>query len=133
MTKSSEISETYEGMLWHQHHDPFLVEYGDLQERLDEIHRIKDKNEWPLRERLIKPVKGDLPVELVEAAKRAYEAHWAWDEAGRACNEAGQACNEAERAYRILYKKHQAAIEALHAKECTDCPWDGKTIFAVES
>ena len=129
MTKSSEISvEHYEGMLWHQHHSPFLVEYGDLQERLAEIREIKPEAEWPLRERLIKPVRGDLPVEFVEAAKRLYEALRAYNEASRAYAEVRRAYNEAARAYneacRAWDEAGRAWDEAFRAWDEAGRAWD---------
>ena len=34
-----------------------------------------------------------------------------------------------EEAYASARKVFEEAIVSLHAKECPDCPWDGKTIF----
>jgi hypothetical protein len=139
---------------WHIHHD-VLVEPATepIEQRSEYIRQRKPANQIETRLRLLKPVKGELPQAFVEArraydeASRAYEEAWlAYDEASRAYEEAWLAyeeawlaCEEARRAYHEVWLAyddargaHKTEIEALHAQECPDCPWDGKTIFPKE-
>ncbi len=100
---------------WHVHHD-VLVEWSDnIQERIDYIEANKPANEQATRLQLLRPVVGHLPAEIIEAME-------AYDKAGEAYNKAGKACDEA-------WEAHDKEINALHAIECPNCPWDGKTIF----
>ena len=52
-----------------------------------------------------------------------------WTEALKAKNAAEDALSEANDAVRAAYATCLPELEALHAKECPDCPWDGRTIF----
>jgi len=114
------------GFAWHVHHnmlvEPLLV---PLKERMAYIKECKPAQEQELRLRLLKPVKGTLPPELIEAGQAYNEARRAYDEAWQAYIEAGLACKE-------MIQVHKEEIERLHAEECPDCPWDGKTIFSQE-
>src|SRR3990170_2423495 len=94
---------------WHIHHKDFLLEWIDF------IQAEKPKHEVEIRLRLLKPVQGALPPKLVKAGDARGKAEDAnakdWDAYGKA------------------YDKYLPQIEALHALECPDCPWDGFTIF----
>ena len=103
------------GMFWHVHHD-VLVEYcHSYDERKEFILKNKPESERDLRLKLMQPVKGELPVELVEAWKKYDEAREKFDEAWKKYDEAR--------------KKFDEEIEALHAKECPDCSWNGERII----
>lgn len=129
---------------WHIHHD-ILVELSDnIEERIEFIKRSKSPEEIPLRLKLLKAVKGKLPKEIIEACVTYDRAGIAYNKARDAYNEIWMICKEARVAYdkaEIAYDKarvayyevlnnHRAEIEALHAAECPNCPWDGKTIFS---
>ena len=143
---------------WHIHHKDFLLEWSDdIQERIDFIQAEKPKHEVEIRLRLLKPVQGALPPKLVKAGDargKAEDANAkAWDayvkardayvKAGDARDKAKAAYDKAKAAYdkdwdafgkdwdayRKAYDKYLPQIEALHALECPDCPWDGFTIF----
>ena len=153
---------------WHMHHD-VLVEplIEPIENRIRFIKENKPKCEIALRLKLLKPVKGKLPVEVVKAleaydkAREAYVKAWeAYDKAREAfvkaveayvkaleacgkareaCGKAGEAYNKAREAYDKAWEaydkaliKNKKAIEKLHAKECPDCPWNGKSIFSKE-
>ena len=132
---------------WHVHHDD-LVEplWGPIEKRIDYIKKNKPASEQKLRLRLLKPVRGQLPIAVVEAweahlqARAAYDqARATYDQAGEAYGQAGEAYGQAEAAYdqagAAYYQVlagHTDEINALHAQECPDCPWDGKTIFSWE-
>jgi len=164
---------------WHIHHGILLeVATEPIKNRIAYINKYKPKHERELRLRLLKPVKGKLPVEVVEAwsacdkAQSVYnkarsacdKARSAYNKAWSACDKAWSARNKAQSVYnkawsvrnkaQSVYNKawsvrnkawsaynkawsacdkvlldHKEEIEALHALECPDCPWDGKTIF----
>jgi len=57
------------------------------------------------------------------------EARVAYETVGAAYAKAYAAYTEARVAYFKVLKDNKAEIEALHAKECPNCPWDGDTIF----
>src|SRR3989304_3377958 len=129
---------------WHIHHKDFLLEWSDdIQERIDFIQAEKPKHGVEVRLRLLKPVQGALPPKLVKAGDargKAEDANAkAWDayvkardayvKAGAAPDQAWDAFGKDWDAYRKAYDKYLPQIEALHALECPDCPWDGFTIF----
>ena len=101
---------------WHLHHD-VLVEPAlePIKNRIAHIKRYKPKEERPSRLRLLRAVRGRLPKE-VRAVGEAYDKAWV-------------ASGKTWAAYDKALSQHKDEIEALHAKECPDCPWDGQTIF----
>lgn len=146
---------------WHVHHDT-LVEplRRPIQERRAYIRLSKPAEEIKIRLRLLKLVRGPVPLPLLEAwaayrkawaayrkagyekadaayHKAALEKPWrAYENAAMACDKASVAYEKAWAAYYkalTAYYKAGAAcqedIERLHAEECPNCPWDGKTIF----
>ena len=118
---------------WHIiHHDVLMEWTDDIEERIAYVKRHKPAHEVETRLRLMQPVRGALPDAVVEARRASVEARRASDEARRASDEAWQAYDEAWRAYDEAWRAHMPEIEALHAIECPDCPWDGKTIFPEE-
>lgn len=121
---------------WHAYHAGSLCQLVDIKARQEDIEHIKPEHELPTRRRLMKPVVGELPVGFVkacekeEAAREAWEAAWETAWKAREAREALEAVWEAAwKAWKAAYKTHKAEIERLHAKECPDCPWDGKSIF----
>ncbi len=69
MTKHTK-AKTF-GMYWHGHHSEWLLmASNNIQGRIDFIKKHKPKDEIELRLKLLKPVQGKLPDELVEAAWR---------------------------------------------------------------
>src|SRR3989304_5808430 len=140
---------------WHIHHKDFLLEWSDdIQERIDFIQAEKPKHEVEIRLRLLKPVQGALPPKLVKAgdardkaydanakARDAYDkardafvkARVAYAKAGDAFVKAKAAFVKAKAAYNKAYDECLPQIEALHALECPDCPWNGTTIFPEPS
>lgn len=142
---------------WHIYHDELLGFSDNIEERIAYIKTEKPVGERPLRIRLLREMRGELPEVMVKAgaalckAWAAADAAWAardkaWAalrKAGAAYNEARVALDKARAAYnkaeaalyevRAAYDKaiadHLPAIEALHRQECPGCPWDGGTIF----
>ena len=128
---------------WHIHHDTLVEFSDDIEERIRCINEYKPAEEVPLRLHLLKPVRGKLPDAVVRAGKacrKAYVAYAkayvapakAWAAYAKACATYAKACatyNKAEAAYVETLDAHKDEIEALHAQECPNCPWNGKTIF----
>jgi hypothetical protein len=158
------MSEPRAGLYWHCHHDCLVEWVHNYQERVEYIERAKPEDEIGARLRLFRPVRGPVPVEIIEAcmvreqaretwdrrheqwqiSSRAYSAAWERDatggEARKLWSDDSKAWMAASRSWiaadenldALLDDKHRAAIEALHAVECPDCPWDGKTIFPTQ-
>ena len=147
---------TKKGFYWHVHHDILLEWCYDYGERVKFIKNYKPKNEIKTRLKLLKPVKGKLPQELVEAGQKYEEAQQKYNEAGQKYNEARQKYNEARQKcdeawlkykeagqkyneawleyyearqkYNEALAKNKKKIEALHKKECGCREWNGKRI-----
>lgn len=132
------------GLYWHVH-DRVLVEhcYG-YQGRVDYILREKPASEHETRLRLFQPVRGALPGKLGKICAQFAKACVQMEKASvvpssvvpssvvlsgvkwaKIALKWGKA--EAERAKACA--KYAPEIEALHAEECLNCPWDGTTIF----
>ena len=117
---------------WHVHHD-VLVEplVEPIENRIAYIKSDKPQHEQELRLRLLKPVKGKLPIALVKAgsaylkAWEAYDKAWSWG----VREKTRDAYIKTRDAYINAMDAYMPEILALHAVECPDCPWDGKTIF----
>ena len=128
------------GFFWHEYHDGLFGWCHSYEERATCIRTKKPKDERETRFRLFKPVKGNLPQEVIEArqahvkAWRAFhkvcdETELVFREAERVFREAERVFREAGRVYSEAVRKNMPAIEALHEAECPDCPWNGQTIF----
>ena len=124
---------------WHLHHDK-LVEplTKPIKNRIQYIKKHKPKETIKLRLKLLKPVRGKLPQELVKVWQKRDEAWKKRDEAEKKYEEARKKFEEAEEKYYEAWEKYNEAEEkykpqtlALHKKECPNCPWDEKqqTIF----
>ena len=124
---------TYIGFCWHLNHDRLFVWCVDYDGRVNYIKNHKPFNEQAVRLKLCQPVKGVLPEALLTAGRVYQEAWVAWTNVMHSTQSskqiydewivAGVELQDAE----VLYRP---VIEALHAKECLDCPWNGKSIFA---
>jgi len=136
---------------WHIHHDILLEPLTEpLKNRIEYIKNNKSKNKIELRLKLLKPVKGKLPDEVIKAGEAYYKAQetsgkvweayyktWeasvkSWEASVKAWEvyaKAWETRDEARRAYDKILKKYSKEINELHEKECPNCPWNGKTIF----
>ena len=131
---------------FHIHHE-ILVEAltEPLENRIKYIKENKPKDEIELRLKLIKPVKGKLPSEFIEAYQaraKAYQAREkAWEKARQAWTKANQTWAKAYQAREKAWEKarqarakaladNMPALEKLHKKEC-GCGWSSErsTIF----
>ena len=107
-------------LVLHVHHDTLLEPLTEpMEARARYIRTNKPPHEIETRLRLMKPLIGRLP-ELDKAC-----AVW-----NKARAERDKACVEWTKA-RVEWTKAcaQPSVLALHAKECPNCPWDGRTIF----
>ncbi len=130
------MSKNKKQIVWHAYHAGSLCQLVDLEARRADIERIKPFHELPTRQRLMRPVVGQLPEKFI-AACEAWDATWdardatwetrdaAW-ETWEAIRETRDAAREA---WDAAYAQYKVKIETLHATECPDCPWDGNTIF----
>lgn len=138
----------YVGLVWHGHHEALIEWCHGYHERERYIQEVKAQEESPdditLRLQLFKPVKGKLSEEVsrvfegvsrarasLETATAAYhKARTDLDAACRVIDEArldlGMAASSARH---VVFRSHRAEIASLHALECPNCPWNGKTIF----
>lgn len=135
---------------WHIHHEGWLCEplTQPIEERIRFIQMYKQKAEVPIRLRLLKQVKGEVPPALSQifalyedayvAWKQADAAAWkqvdaaAWKQADAAWEQTCDAWKQVGAAWERLdaaYMEVLPELEALHRKECLNCPWDGQTIF----
>ena len=122
---------------WHIHHWMLFEEATEPIE--NHIAYIKaEKAEWErsLRLRLLKPVKDQKRlIAILTAYKKATApGSEAYEKVEATALEAYEKTRAtASEAYRkamaTAWAKRYKAINALHAKECPDCPWDGMTIF----
>ena len=96
---------------WHIHHNMLIEPSTNIEERIVSIKTNKPKDELGVRLRLLREVRGKLPDDLLKAREAYFKAREAYDKAREA---------------------YAPQIEALHAKECPNCPWDGMTIFPSE-
>jgi len=132
------------GFFWHMDHEVLVGWCYSYDQHARHIRTNKPNGEQGLRLRLFQPVTGQLPQEVFWALKecdRAKEAfdeaeeavavEWddAFDEAVRVSDRRRGLREEAKKAYIEALANHKDEIEALHARECRNCCWDGKTIF----
>ena len=116
---------------WHIHHDVLIEKLTEpFETRKAYIKAEKPKHEVEKRLRLMKP-----------ASKKASEARAVYDEAKdealavyyKASSEARAVYDKARSEAWAVYEKASseawAKVEALHQKECPNCPWNGRTIF----
>ena len=136
-------------MFWHCHHDVLCEYVHDYQERVDCIKKEKPEDEVETRLKLFKKVKGKLPKEFVEIAKKRDETREKYHKAWEKYHKAWEKYNEAEKKYYEAWEKYYEAekkyfevmqkylkamqkyrpqIEKLHKKECGCSEWDGEEI-----
>ena len=125
------------GFFWHVHHNTLMEWSDDINERIKFIRTKKPKEEIKTRLKLLKPVKGKIPMILINAKRAYYKAENAYFKRYMAVDgaktnslrKARKAYDKAEDSYvkALRCKSVNSRIKALHKKECPDCPWNGKT------
>ena len=122
---------------WHVHHNILMEPLTEsIETRRVYIETNKAPDEQVLRLRLLKPVQGEIPVAIREAGNTYSDAYHAYNSAHLIRGIAGsyyaathRVYADAARGYKIVLAANMPTIEALHEKECPDCPWNGETIF----
>ncbi len=148
----AELDELVSIPYWHIHHSGECIEFPTepMKNRRDYIRRCKPAHEVETRLRLLQPVRGKLPEEVV-AAGAAWDkagaaldktyAAWgkagaAWGKAGAALGKAYAALDKARAARTKAVRDQESEINALHELECGrhGCLWTPKnrTIFPDE-
>ena len=110
---------------WHVHHNVLFEALTEpLETRIAYITEQKSRDETPeqiaLRLRLLKVITGPEIEEydrLVQPARAEYN----------------RIVQPARAEYDRIEQPARKKIEALHAQQCPNCPWDGKTIFATRN
>jgi hypothetical protein len=112
---------------WHVHHAILAEPLTEpIENRIAFIKANKPEAEVETRLRLMSPVRS-LPrtearatyQEARAAYEKAYEKTWA-------------ASDKALAAYEEAWVALEKDMIPLHAEQCPDCPWDGKTIFPAK-
>jgi len=135
-------------LYWHIHHD-ILAEPSTepIENRIWFIKNNEPYHEFETRLRLMKPVRGKLPeldkarAEWGKAYAEFVKARAEWDKAYAECvmtraewNKAYAEWNKARAEWdkaRAEWDNASAdpAVLSLHAKECPNCLWNGRTIL----
>ena len=129
---------------WHVHHEQLVeIALEPIKNRIKYIKEQKPEEERATRLRLLKPVKGVLPASVIktgdtfrkveDAFRKQQQMYtttpppqgWNWVAYDNAYNTYTYTMN----ALMAARTEHIDKIEALHAKECLNCPWNGRTIF----
>jgi len=139
----------HKGFCWHVHHDKLLEWCFDYDKRADFIRRHKPKDEIPIRLEWMLFVKGKLPADLCKAGQEFDAANDKSDVARRKHAALEERCLQGRKKYVValhkwmaaikkrdvvddkltaLLRLHKKRIEALHKKECPNCPWDGRRL-----
>ena len=102
------IIEDKSGWYWHQYHDQLVSFCFDENSRRRAIDRkLESAIRLELRQLLFRLVRGELPAGFRSALRG----------------------NQGTASQEDAWREHGEEITALHAIECPNCPWDGKTIF----
>lgn len=154
MKKTTPTPDHRPGMYWLCHHRVLVEWVTDYEKRAQCIRTEKKVRERPCRLKWFRRVQGDLPAELVEAARVARETIDKWEVARNASidclcsssqgngpydvvrykklNDIEKAIEKeglaAETKYFALLTKHHAEVVRLFEKECPGCPWDGERL-----
>jgi hypothetical protein len=127
---------------WHIHHGILLEPLLEpLKKRIEYIKKNKPKKQVKLRLRLLKPVRGKLPDEVIKAGETYFIIMTQYLDMWKAARKLGDkykdwnesleiAAYTAFQNYKAALREHAKELQALHKQECPHCPWNGKTIFS---
>jgi len=110
------MTENNPGFCWHVHHEKLCDWCYDYKGRKRYIETKKPESERELR--LFRPIRSALPKSLLKA----------WADWSKVRDDYNKASADYYKAWADCWPE----IEALHAAECPNCPWDGTTIFPVK-
>lgn len=127
-------------LAWHVHHSDILCEalFEPIERRRAYIKANKPKRERAIRLRLLRLVRGPLPSVFIKAAAAYARARInddkAWSSPSHITlwakrHKTQRILDVARAVYSNAREDCLELTEALHAKECKNCPWDGRTIF----
>jgi len=125
---------------WHIQDDILLEPLVEpLKHRIEFIQTYAPENEIKLRLKLIKPVIGNLPKELVKVGQEKCQ-QWQkvkkveWKHCVRINTEEEQDYDRAEQRYNTILRKYLPQLKILHEKEC-GCGYDfnKETIFTKKN
>jgi hypothetical protein len=121
-------------MCWHVHHNRIAeMTYGPLLDRVEWIKQWKPESEIPIRLERMRPVRGELPPEVVDAIRDYMKTYITYmtGEWNTGSSERGAAYYLAAEVLIKTIENNQEAIEKLHREECPGCPWswDQGTLF----
>jgi len=136
-------------LYWHIHHDKLLeMATEPIARRIKYIREQKAVEEIGARLRYLKPVKGTLPGEVIEAfwfhdavmkhRDRIWKFHWSMgiDHHTRVTHKLSEElCRSRDKAdadLRVTLQKYELEINRLHDAECR-CSWNGTTLFPESS
>lgn len=122
-------------LYWHIHHDQLLeIATEPIARRIMCIEEHKPLDEIETRLRCLRPVKGTLPGEVVEAFRfygtalkhrdMLWKLRWFRSLYHLSC----KSCWKAGVDLRVTLQKYESEINRLHREECS-CPWNGTTLF----
>jgi len=114
---------------WHMCHDS-LVELltAPIAGRIDWIIHYKDAHEIPVRLKSLRAVLSKLPDRYVQACVELAKANGESSKAYAKWLKTRVEWHSASALFRLTYAECQAELEAIHARECPGCPWDGSTL-----
>lgn len=132
-------------LYWHIHHDQLLeMATEPIARRITCIEEHKPHYEIDTRLRCLKPVKGTLPSEVIEAFRvhadimknrdKIWKDYWSMDEDSglRITHKLFEMlCDVRDKAdafLRVMLQKYESEINRLHDAECR-CSWNGTTLF----
>ncbi len=115
-------------LFWHIHHDQLLeMATEPIARRKTHIRRYKAPEEIETRLRCLRPVKGTLPDEVIEAFR--FHADFLDSLDKKLLHRFCGLCDMADADLRVTSQKYESEINRLHDEECSCCPWDGITLF----
>ena len=108
---------------WHVHHNVLCETLTEpAEERRRYIRSQKPVGEVPVRLRLFRLIVGQLPEPIARVREARLRLGTYRDRV---------ALEMAWRDEILAMTHYRKEMKALHAKECPNCPWDGKTIFPI--
>ena len=122
------------GLTWHRSHDELVEWCWDYDGRLEAIEK-KPPHEVPTRKRLFQFVSWPAMPEDVRKALAACDEAWAAPGQARAALSKAEAARDkawTALALDAVLQRHATEIEAMHRVQCSNCPWDGRTMFPKE-
>ena len=144
MTDYRERRKSVGKLYWHIHHNQLLeMATEPIARRKTHIRRYKAPEEIETRLRCLRPVKGTLPGEIIEAFRvqadvevRYYEVLDMYPATDGFDSEVGLRMKTggyvdylvADQNLQDTLKKYEPEINRLHDEEC-DCFWNGTTLF----